>query len=134
MRNKTIIAALSAAALIAIGCSSGGGDTAGPGAQGNPADAADKSEAKKIVIDVTGKSTADVTYGLNADQSQEQDAKLPWKKSMSSSEAMTIVTVSAQNKGSGTIGCKITVDGKLAKENTSKGRYAIVTCSTDALT
>ena len=133
MRNKTLIAGLAAAATIALACSSGGTDTAGPGAQDTDG-AGDKSAKKTIVLEVSGAKKADITYGLNSDQSQDNGAKVPWKKSLSSGEAMVIATVVAQNKGSGSISCKITVDGKVVKENTSKGEYAVVTCTTDALT
>ncbi|WIN00368.1 MmpS family transport accessory protein [Actinoplanes oblitus] len=133
MRNKSFIAALAVTAAIGIACSSGGADTAGPGAQDT---AADGSAAKKksIVLEVTGAKKADITYGLNSDQSQDNGVKVPWKKTMSSGEAMIVATVLAQNKGAGTIKCRITVDGKVVKENASKGEYAVVTCTTDALT
>jgi hypothetical protein len=133
MRNKALIALLAATAGIAIACSSGGSDTAGPGVQ-TTADGKPDSGKKTIILEVTGVKSADITYGLNADTSQANGAKVPWKKTMTSSEALTIASVSAQNKGSGTIKCKITVDGKVVKENQSEGEYSIVTCSTDALT
>lgn len=131
MRKIYAIAA-ALAAVTAIACSSAGEDTAGPGAQGEPEKAA---AGKKIVMEVTASKSkkASVTYGLNADQSQDNEAKLPWKKELSSAEALTIVTVVAQNSGSGEIACKITVDGKVVTENKSKGEYAVVTCNADDL-
>ncbi|MCW6008517.1 MmpS family protein [Micromonospora sp. CPCC 205371] len=80
-------------------------------------------------MEVTGAKSADITYGLGADQSQEQGAKLPWKKTLKSSEALVIPTIVAQNKGGGTINCKITVDGKVIKETAPKARSAVVTCT-----
>lgn len=132
MRKIYAIAA-ALAAVTAIACSSAGEDTAGPGAQGGETEKA--STGKKIVMEVTASKSkkASVTYGLNADQSQDNEAKLPWKKELSSAEALTIVSVVAQNSGSGEISCKITVDGKVVKENKSKGEYAVVTCSADDL-
>lgn len=131
--RKTTIALLTASALTAIACSSAGEDTAGPGAQG--ADTEKASTGKKIVMEVTASKSkkASVTYGLNADQSQDNEAKLPWKKELSSAEALTIVSLVAQNSGSGDISCKISVDGKVVKENKSSGQYAVVTCSADDL-
>ncbi|MER7472892.1 MmpS family transport accessory protein [Micromonospora sp. NPDC000018] len=138
MRNKTMIAGLAALAALTLACGSGSSDaddTKGPGAQGNEATAAPAKDdgKKKIVLEVTGPKSADVTYGLNADQSQENGAKLPWKKELTSSEALVIPTVLAQSKGTGKISCKITIDGKVVKENSSSGQFAVVTCSADNL-
>ncbi len=130
--RKTTIALLTACAATAIACSSAGEDTTGPGAQGG-GNTEKASTGKKIVLEVTGAKKADITYGLNADQSQDNGAKVPWKKELTSAESLTIATVVAQNKGSGEIACKITVDGKVVKENKSKGQYAVVTCNADDL-
>lgn len=126
--SRTNIALFTVAAATLLACGSGG-DAAGPGAQDDAGDK--KSGGKSIVLEVTGAKSADITYGLGADQSQEQGAKVPWKKELTSKESLLIATIVAQNKGSGTIGCKITIDGKVAKENTSKGDYAVVTCTND---
>jgi hypothetical protein len=130
--RKTYAIAAALAAMTAIACGSAGEDTAGPGAQGEPEKA---SAGKKIVMEVTASKSkkASVTYGLNADQSQDNEAKLPWKKELTSAEALTIASLVAQNSGSGEISCKISVDGKVVKENKSKGEYAVVTCSADDL-
>ena len=133
MRTRATIAGFGVLAALAVACSSGGDDTAGPGAQGNPAEAAAGGGERTIVFEVTGPKKADVTYGLNSDQSQETAAKLPWKKAIKSKEAFTIAVLSAQNSGSGDITCKITIDGKVAKTNKSSGQYSIVTCSADNL-
>lgn len=126
MRGKLIVAVMSLLAATAIACGAGDSDTAGPGAQDAGAEA---KSGKKIVLEVTGAKAADITYGLGADQSQEQGAKVPWKKELTSNEAMLIVVLVAQNKGGGEIACKITVDGKVVKENKSSGEFAVVTCS-----
>jgi hypothetical protein len=125
LRTKIMTVGLGLLTATVVACGSGGGDTAGPGAQGD-----DATGEKTIVLEVTGAGAADITYGLGVDQSQEQGAKLPWRKTLTSSEALIIPTVVAQNKGAGTISCKITVDGKLEKENRSSGEFAVVTCST----
>lgn len=111
---------------------SSGEDTAGPGAQ-NAADALPDVVTKTIVMEITGPKKADVTYQLNADQSQDGGAKLPWKKTLTSSELSTIAVLSAQNAGDGEIHCKITMDGKVVKKNTSKGQFSIVTCEANDL-
>jgi hypothetical protein len=138
--RKIVTFALVVLASTALACGAGSDDaddTAGPGAQAQGGGALSSPEAAAdghtVVLEVTGAKKADITYGLGADQSQEQGAKVPWKKTLTSKEDFLIPTVVAQNKGSGTITCRITVDGKLAKENKSKGQYAVVTCTADAL-
>jgi hypothetical protein len=130
MRTKLVAALLAAGAALAVGCSAGGDDTDGPGVA---AEAAGKATKRTITMEVTGPKKASITYGLNADQSQANDAKVPWKKTMTTSEAFSIATLVAQNSGGGTISCRITVDGKVVKKNSSEGEYAMVTCTTDAL-
>ncbi len=132
MRTPTMtILGLAAAATVAIACGAGGDDVAGPGAQ--DAAAGGGTAKKTIVIEVTGAKKADVTYGLNTDQSQANGTAVPWKKTLTTTEPLTIVTLLAQNKGGGTISCKITVDGKVVKTNSSEGEYAIATCTADNL-
>lgn len=129
-----VAAVLCLAGGIAAAVFGGGGSkgTAGPGAQGGGG-TEKASGGTKVVMEVTGAKSADITYGLGTDQSQDNGAKLPWKKELSSDELVTIAVIVAQNKGSGEISCKITVDGKTVKENTSKGQYAVVTCQADDL-
>ncbi|WP_431728255.1 MmpS family transport accessory protein [Verrucosispora sp. TAA-831] len=131
MRTKITTAGVAVLALMAIACGAGESDTAGPGAQDQAAGAADKKGEKKVILEVTGPKTADVTYGLGADQSQDNGAKLPWKKELTSKEAIIIPTIVAQSKGSSKIKCKITVDGEVVKENASEGEFAVVTCTAD---
>ena len=130
MRTKMTVAGLAALALLAVACGSGDKDTAGPGAQGGGSAA---KSGKTIVLEVTGPKSADITYGLGTDQSQEAGAALPWKKELTTRESVLVVTVLAQNKGTGDISCKITVDGKVAKENKSSGQFSIVTCTANNL-
>ncbi|MCZ7478892.1 MmpS family transport accessory protein [Micromonospora sp. WMMC273] len=142
--RRTTIAGFAVIALLALGCGAGGtDDVEGPGAQQQPADAPASSGAakakpaddgkKSIVMEVSGPSKADITFGISGDQSQEQGAELPWKKTLTSGEAFLIPTIVAQSKGSGTITCKITIDGKLVKTNSSKGQFAVVTCTADTI-
>jgi flagellar basal body-associated protein FliL len=122
-----VIALCLVGGIAAAALSSSGGDTTGPGAS-NAADSVAKAGTKTIVMEITGPKKADVTYQLNADQSQANGAKLPWKKTMTSKEALTIAVLTAQNAGSGKITCTISVGGKVVKTNTSEGQYSVVTC------
>lgn len=129
MRSKLTALGLSTLAATVLACGSGTSDTAGPGVQDKAEDS--KAGGKKVVLEVTGPKSADITYGLGTDQSQDNGAKLPWKKELTSKETLIIPTVVAQSKGSGEITCKITVDGKVVKENASSGQFAVVTCTAD---
>lgn len=124
-------AAAAAVALAGLACSAGQKDTQGPGAQGSASGATSTAGGPKhtIKLEVVGPASASVTYGLGGDQSQENDAKLPWTKDLTSNESFLIVSVVAQSKGTGDITCRITVDGKVVKENKSSGQYAVVTCT-----
>jgi Mycobacterium membrane protein len=83
-----------------------------------------------IVFEVAGPAAADITYGVGTDQSQDNGASLPWRKEVTSKDDALLITVLlAQSKSTGDITCKITVDGKVVKENKSSGEFAVVTCS-----
>lgn len=136
MRTKLITVGVSVLALVAIACSAGESDTAGPGAQDQVSETGDANSENEgdttIVMEVTGPKTADITYSLGADSSQENGATLPWKKELTSKESFLLPNIVAQmGSGSGKIECKITIDGELVKENASSGEYAVVTCTAD---
>lgn len=87
---------------------------------------------KTVVYEVTSDSgtAGNITYfGENAQQSQSTDVTLPWKSKEFDSSKTSIKGVTAQNGGSGTITCKIIVNGKVEAENTSEGAYAVVSCN-----
>jgi hypothetical protein len=128
--TRASTALLTAFAAVAIGCGSRGEDTTGPGDQDTGTSTGGTDAKRTVILEVTGPKTADTTYGLNVDQSQENGAKVPWKKTLTT-EDLTVATVVAQNKGKGKISCKITVDGKVAKTNPSSGEYAVATCTAD---
>lgn len=128
MRNKTTLT-LTAAALLLIAC--GSGEITGPGAQDD--DSTTSGNRKTIVMTVTGPASADITFGLGGDPSQEIGAKLPWRKELTSGESAIFPSIDAQStEGDGKIECTITIDGELVKENASSGEYAIVTCTADS--
>lgn len=104
-----MLAAAFALALMASGCSA--------------------TTEHKVILEVTGPAGADVTYGIGSDQSQENGATLPWKKDLTSRNDPLMIVITAQSKATEEITCKITIDGKVAKENKSKGEFAVVTCS-----
>ncbi|MDT7725120.1 MAG: hypothetical protein QOI21_1696 [Actinomycetota bacterium] len=74
-----------------------------------------------------------VTYvAQGAAIAQEREATTPWSKSLQRTgvEGGTeFYSVSAQNAGSGTLRCRIVVDGKVVSENSVSGDRAMVTCA-----
>ncbi|MDP9797323.1 hypothetical protein J2S43_005835 [Catenuloplanes nepalensis] len=149
MRRSAIVISALVLALTGIACSGAGatdgGSAAGPGAQAaatpqasavveSAAAGGPKGEGQKIVLEVTGPAKAGVTYMLGADSSQDNGTALPWKKELTSADEFLYVSIVAQKDGAGAedIACKITIDGKVVKENRSTGDYAVVTCNHSA--
>lgn len=85
-----------------------------------------------VTYTITGHRSGTITYtNAGGDISQVTDTtKLPWTISFTvPAGTEDFLSVSAQNAGSGTIGCSISINGQVAKQNTSTGTYAIVDCS-----
>ena len=85
-----------------------------------------------VAYTVTGHRAGTITY-QNGDGNASQvtdTTKLPWTVSFTVPAGTEgFLYVSAQNAGSGTIGCSISVNGQVVKQNSSTGMYAIVECS-----
>lgn len=86
-----------------------------------------------IVYTVTGGHAQDITWiGPDLQESQITDRTvLPWSKTFTAPAGTGGLGMSldAQNAGGGTIGCSITVDGKVVASNSSSGQYALVVCT-----
>lgn len=98
----------------------------------SPSTPASSTAADAVVYTVTGKRAGTITYqNSNGDASQVTDTtKLPWTYSFTEPfGARGFLYVSAQNAGTGSIECSISVNGQVVKQNTSTGTYAIVTCT-----
>ncbi|MFJ4657708.1 MmpS family transport accessory protein [Nocardia sp. NPDC088792] len=79
----------------------------------------------------TGTNTAHaIAYiGDNSDALQDTNVSLPWSKTVTSN-SIPIWNMNAQNAGTtGSISCRITVDGIVKDEQTANGEYAMVMCS-----
>jgi Mycobacterium membrane protein len=55
--------------------------------------------------------------------------RLPWRKEVQVQHGVSATTVTAQNKSSGEIRCRISVDGKVIKEVASSGLFTVVACA-----
>ncbi|KAF0844777.1 MmpS family transport accessory protein [Nocardia caishijiensis] len=73
-----------------------------------------------------------VTYfDGNSELQQEISATAPWTKSVTNDSTVAIIGLGAQTNGS-SVTCRIIVDGKVADEQTSTGKYAVVNCTASA--
>lgn len=85
-------------------------------------------------LEGSGKATT-VTYNVGSvgGVSQQSEVALPWTKEVQFAEgSFRVAALSAQNAGSGDLTCRITIDGKVVREVTSSGRYAVVSCASEA--
>lgn len=111
-----------------------GVDPGTPAAAAPPAVTTQAAPATRHVVYKIGGTakSASVTYNSDGSTSIQQDngAAVPWTKELDvpADQALSIFQVSAQNGGSGTITCSITVDGKEIKTGTGNGAYAIASC------
>lgn len=84
----------------------------------------------RVTYEITG-TTSGVSITLNnaQDGTEQGDYKLPFRKTYEMQPG-SFVYISAQNMyESGTVICKIYVDGEEVKTSTSSGAYVIATCS-----
>lgn len=85
--------------------------------------------ADKVVFSLTGTAHgATVQYVAEDSASEQRHVSVPWSHSVSAKSGATLV-MSAQNDGGGSLTCVITVNGREVARHTSRGQFAIVTCS-----
>ena len=86
-----------------------------------------------VTYEVIGVGSAqNVTYASDGSGSmaQENGVALPWRHEVDIDETVTaVVSVLAQNAGSGELKCRISADGKVVREAVSHGRAAIASCT-----
>lgn len=89
----------------------------------------DEPSDPKVTYKISGTANSALITYMNASGNiaQENNARVPWKKTFK--QGVSHLSVSAQNKGGGTITCEILIDGERFKKTTSKGDYAIAECS-----
>ncbi|WP_329239959.1 MmpS family protein [Actinoallomurus sp. NBC_01490] len=110
--------------IAATSSTRGGGSTAK--AKGKPK----PKTTRTLTYRIGGSATrASITYSTPSGQEQQNGARVPWKKSFKiKKDTFDVLTVTAQNSGSGTITCEIDVDGVKVKAAKSSGAYAIASC------
>jgi hypothetical protein len=73
-------------------------------------------------------SSASVTYRTSSGTSQAK-VRVPWSNKISDLKPGAFLYVSAQNETkSGSVSCRIVVDGVIISENTSSGAFKVVSC------
>lgn len=96
------------------------------------------SRAVLVTYEITGEGVAtanNITYtkDVNLGQEQVNGAPLPFTKEVQFGEGLfkPLSVVAQAGDGTGTITCRILVDGQEVTKSTSQGQYAVVTCSGD---
>lgn len=70
-----------------------------------------------------------VTYfDANSAEKQDLNASAPWSKTVVNKSSYVIAGLGAQTNGQ-SVTCRITVDGKVADQQTATGQYAVVNCN-----
>jgi hypothetical protein len=100
------------------------------GGCGVPEASLNQNAGKTIRYEVDGAAAAmNVTYMVDHGQEQDTKVTLPWSKEFTAGQGFQAFVVNAQNAGTGSISCRILIDGKVITEKTSNGQYAVVMCS-----
>ena len=125
------------AACIAAGTTSTQ-PTSAPGGAPAPSAPAEEPAADQAVVvyEVTGKKASNITFSTDGAGSVSQEASigLPWRKEITVERGVAIGTLSAQNAGSDSITCKITVDGQVVRQAKSSGQFSVVSCTAEPIT
>jgi hypothetical protein len=91
------------------------------------------SSSHTVVYAVGGTAKkADITFTTDGSTStsQEMGARVPWTTTLNVPDgALNLYQVEAQNDGSGSVTCTITVDGHQVKTVAASGAYAIASCT-----
>lgn len=98
-----------------------------------PLVAAEKTITHAVIYELLGESgVRNVTYvAQGAAIAQEREAPTPWSKSFQRTGVEggdDFYSVSAQSGGTGTLRCRIIIDGRVVSENSTTGDRAMVTC------
>lgn len=100
-----------------------------------------RSSARTVLYEVEGTATSvDITYEAASGTAQQSGLKVPLTRKSGTAKGISVtksaadfVYISAQNQDdSGSVTCKITVDGVVVSTVTSRGAYTIATCSGNA--
>jgi hypothetical protein len=85
-----------------------------------------------VVYEVSGDGPVDIIYSekLGEQPKRISDAKLPWKFT-TTMEGTALIAVTAFRSGtdSGTVSCRVTVDGDEVAQRTREGSFASASCS-----
>lgn len=99
-------------------------------ATGSSAEPLQPSHIKQVTYEVSGPSgtTGAVSFlDKNAQSTQANFTGLPWTYTMTTTAPAVLANLVAQGT-SGTLTCRITVNGELRDEQTSDGRHAQTSC------
>jgi Mycobacterium membrane protein len=84
-----------------------------------------------VTYEVTGDGPVQIGYvDKPGEPKRVADAKLPWKETTTlESPAFLLVSAVREDTGSGTVRCRISVDGEEVAQSSRDGGFATVACS-----
>ncbi len=130
--DEAVDAALTSIASATAQAPAPGNATEAPAASPPPLTAAPPSgKGKQVKYEIISDATElnSVTYfDANSELQTESSASAPWSKTVTNQSTYAIVGLGAQTTGT-SVTCRITVDGKVKDEKTSRGKFAVVNCS-----
>jgi hypothetical protein len=108
---------------------SGNTDAEGGTGAGTAAPAAGHAIVFEVTGDGVSKATS-ITYGIDGKNQESDGTTLPWQKRTSATSVQTLsLAARSQGDGSGSISCRITVDGNVVANGTAQGQDATVNCN-----
>lgn len=128
-RADTTAPTASASAPIAVAPTSQ--DTAQPTTIPPLVAAPNNGPSKTIIYEVISDSDTlgNVTwFDENSAIKQDTSVSAPWSLTVTNNSTFVIAGLGAQTEGT-SVTCRITVDGKVADEQTATGQYAVVNCT-----
>lgn len=125
--RKIVMLALAMMAILPAACSTSPQNEPGGGTSSG------RTARHTVAFEITGDgvSRASLTYTVGMRSVRETGVDLPWRKSIDTNDTVTVATVTAQSASgtTGSIACRITIDGQQKVSNTSPGAFPSVTCT-----
>lgn len=86
----------------------------------------------RVAYRITGQGSkrGSITYNNEGGNTEQQPVSIPWFSEVYTVNPDYLAYISVQNAGkAGNVTCEILVNGEVAESATSRGAYAVATCS-----
>jgi len=127
-RHRRTAPAILFAVIVGLAGCVGAGGTATANVGGKPLSPNSEPMIRYELSGVPG--TAEyITYEQDFTQAHETNVRLPWSKQFKDTPGGHGLLLSAQGTGSGTLTCRILLDGQLVSQATASGQPARTVCA-----